>query len=179
MGGYGSTRWAWHTPKDTVEDSLTLSMPSLLRAGFFKGLGYDGNYESGSILWKNAYSDKVTSSVSYSLSGVYLHLNFTVTIRGEKRSISQTIELQYTVPNFGGKRWWFTCPLCRRRVGKLHVPPSGIYFWCRHCYDLTYKSCQESHKYDRMFSMIAAETGMPGMTGKRVEEMLKESFGDW
>jgi len=31
-------------------------------------------------------------------------------------------------------------------VGKLYLPPGGKYFGCRHCYNLTYKSCQESDK---------------------------------
>jgi len=35
---------------------------------------------------------------------------------------------------------------CRRRVAKLYVPPGGHLFGCRHCYDLTYKSSQESDK---------------------------------
>jgi hypothetical protein len=35
---------------------------------------------------------------------------------------------------------------CYRRVGKLYLPPGGRYFGCRHCYDLTYTSCQEHDK---------------------------------
>ena len=27
-------------------------------------------------------------------------------------------------------------------------------FGCRECYDLTYRSCQESHKYDNVFGHI-------------------------
>ncbi len=43
---------------------------------------------------------------------------------------------------------------CERRVGKLWLPPGAIYFGCRHCYGLTYRSCQESHKRDRMVEWI-------------------------
>lgn len=47
--------------------------------------------------------------------------------------------LTATRPRFGGLRWWFVCPLvvkgrsCKRRVGKLYLPPHGRYFGCRHC----------------------------------------------
>jgi hypothetical protein len=31
-------------------------------------------------------------------------------------------------------------------MGKLYLPPGGRYFGCRHCYGLTYRSCQEHDK---------------------------------
>jgi len=49
---------------------------------------------------------------------------------------------------------------CGRRVGKLYLPPGGRYFGCRQCHDLTYTSCQESHRYDRLFGRLAADTGV-------------------
>ncbi len=57
-------------------------------------------------------------------------------------------------------RWWFACPLvvngraCGRRVRMLYLPPNGRYFGCRGCHDLTYRSCQESHQYDRLTARI-------------------------
>ena len=39
------------------------------------------------------------------------------------------VRLQTTPTQFGGERWWFTCPLivngvaCNRRAGKLYLPP--------------------------------------------------------
>lgn len=50
----------------------------------------------------------------------------------------QKIPLTKTGCNFGGFRWWFKCPLCNKRVGKLFL--YGSVYGCRHCYDLTYKS---------------------------------------
>jgi len=47
-----------------------------------------------------------------------------------------------TAPHFGGVRYWFLCPDCKRRVGKLYKPMDSYWFACRYCYNLTYKSCQ-------------------------------------
>lgn len=47
-----------------------------------------------------------------------------------------------TVPHLGGLRYWFICPYCNRRVGTLYRPRFAVYFKCRHCYNLTYKSTQ-------------------------------------
>jgi len=44
--------------------------------------------------------------------------------------------------HFGGVRYWFLCPSCRKRIGKLYTPLSGREFKCRHCYNLTYESSQ-------------------------------------
>jgi hypothetical protein len=52
-------------------------------------------------------------------------------------------------------------------VGELHLPPHGRYFGCRHCHDLTYTSCQESRKYDRVWRMLAESTGYDPAVVKR------------
>jgi hypothetical protein len=56
----------------------------------------------------------------------------------------------------------------RSRVGKLYLPLGSRYFGCRHCHELTYASCQESHKYDTMFRYMARETGWDFETVKEV-----------
>jgi hypothetical protein len=37
----------------------------------------------------------------------------------------------------------------------------------RHCYDLTYTTCQESHKYDGLARMLARNMGCDFETAKR------------
>ena len=37
-----------------------------------------------------------------------------------------------------GTRFWFACPRCGRRVGKLYVPPGRHKALCRHCHRLRY-----------------------------------------
>ena len=66
-----------------------------------------------------------------------------------------SIDLQTTPVQFGGTRWWFTCPLrcngipCNRRCGKLYLYPGLRYFGCRHCLGLTYRSSREAHQFGR------------------------------
>ena len=79
--------------------------------------------------------------------------------------VDYRVRLVTTKPTYGGRRWWFLCPLARqdggppRRVAKLYLPPGGRYFGSREAYELTYTSCQESGKYDGLYRRLAAEIG--------------------
>jgi hypothetical protein len=55
-----------------------------------------------------------------------------------------TILLVSSVPHYGGRRWWFICPIKKTRVAKLHLPPGATQFASRNAHDLTYRSVQES-----------------------------------
>jgi hypothetical protein len=57
-------------------------------------------------------------------------------------------------------------------VRKLYLPGGGKHFGCRHCYDLTYTSCQESHKYD---SCLAAVGAPMGLSAREVGKLLKQA----
>ena len=60
--------------------------------------------------------------------------------RGEQ--VAQEVFFDMTPCNFGGYRPWLICMHCGGRVAVLYL--RGKYFACRHCHDLTYRSCQES-----------------------------------
>jgi hypothetical protein len=166
MGGSGSGRWRWHDKKTTVEECLILSAGKLARDGIIAQ-----SPGSGWLQWTNTATGERTASLGYSREMdndlVVLRLRFTVSRRdGEAVDVEEAIWLQTTPSAVGGRRWWFTCPLvvsgraCGRRVGKLYLPSGARYFGCRHCHDLTYTSCQESHRYDRLFSRLADDTGI-------------------
>ena len=88
-------------------------------------------------------------------------------------SVDVVYPMTGTYPHYGGVRWWFICPLsvngvdCRRRVGKLYIPPRQKYFGCRSCYDLSYKTRQEYDKryahisYDKIESMNQQMDALP------------------
>ena len=50
-----------------------------------------------------------------------------------------------TKPYFGGVRWWFLCPECGRRVGKLYATEARREFACRVCWDLVYECQHRKH----------------------------------
>ena len=145
--------------RKTVEECKSIDIPWLNRYGYFCGL------KTGGMEWKNAFG-KVISSIGIQVSvddsnpgENYLRLFYTQTTNstGEKTELDYKAQLVTTPCNFGGIRYWFICPLvadgkpCNRRVAKIYLPPGSKYFGCRHCYNLTYKSCKE---HDKRFDAI-------------------------
>ena len=55
-----------------------------------------------------------------------------------------TVTLVSTVPHYGGRRWWFICPIKKIRVAKVFLPLGATRFASRKAHDLTYRSVQES-----------------------------------
>ncbi len=151
MGGWGSGRWQRDDSKATVESCLALDVNYMRRKGMlFPGAG-------GTLNWTYAGTGKPSASVVYRVvclpdeeELLRLWLSYR---RQDSETIRLPIDLQPMHLHFGGLRYWFICPLlvngvaCRRRVGKLYF--CGRYFGCRRCHDLTYRSCQESHQYER------------------------------
>lgn len=155
MGGYGSGRWGFsHRKATTAEQCLSLDANRWMREGILA----PGARASG--LWQWTLSNYLTGErkctvsylVSTSADPPYCRLEYTATIDQEKHDLAYKIMLRSTPCTFGGVRWWFVCPLvvdgrpCSRQVGKLYLPPGCRYFGCRRCYQLSYKSSQESDK---------------------------------
>ena len=55
---------------------------------------------------------------------------------------NQFIEIEREPCPFGGERYYFSC-YCHRRVTKLYSANDGPWR-CRHCYGLTFRTCQEA-----------------------------------
>ena len=53
--------------------------------------------------------------------------------------IQQGVRFTYSIGSQGGKRPWFACPTCQRRVGVLYHA-DGLPFRCRICCDLVHPS---------------------------------------
>jgi hypothetical protein len=141
-----------------------------------RGILKAGVHHSGSWAWfRDESRTELTSAIGYEVNTLtkppWVRLFYTFTERQDR--LDYRIRLVTTRPRFGGLRWWFICPLlvsgrpCGRRVGKLHLPPHARYFGCRHCYDLTYTSCQESRKNDGLLRRIALDMGQDFATVKR------------
>jgi hypothetical protein len=167
LGGYGSGRKFFASPKSTVEDSLTLSAYYMQKHGLFR------SWTSGSLQWKRR--GEVFSSIGYTVGGnrETLTLSYTKTVDGQKEAIETHIRIEKGTTNFGGSRYYFLCPNCRRRYSKLYLAPGAKIFACRKCYDLTYTSCRESHKFDGLYRLIGRNLGA---SPKEIERALKERW---
>ena len=64
----------------------------------------------------------------------------------EAQLVIETIWLDHTVPHFGGKRAWFSCPQCCKRVAVLFRVDRR--FRCRKCHKLSYQT-QSWDEFDR------------------------------
>jgi len=143
-------RYYWDK-KDTVEDCRSVSISFLRKHDYLS----ENSCGSGGISWKNCYGEE-TSSIGIVISTFegekHVRFYYTVTDRnsGEKTDYDYKVQLTTTPCNFGGVRYWFICALskngvsCGRRVAKLYKAPGGNYFGCRHCYNLSYESRNES-----------------------------------
>ena len=177
MGGYGSTRWGWSQKKTQVEECLKFSIFSIkdyLKPGF-RGASYwyRGERKVASIRYRVLGEDTPTS----------VRLDYSITKHiGEKTNLDYCVQLTTTPLAWGGERYWLICPLtingqpCSRRVGCLYLPPNGQYFGCRHCYNLTYRSSQESGQFKSFYESLAAtmQVEYPGINSRDVRYLLED-----
>ena len=132
MGGYGSGQYQSYDAKDTVEDSIILSIFEFTRAG---------------IRWDSTCSGMITigkSSMQFAVNDNQIRLVYRVSKgKYEGETFNYTIALARTVPNYGGYRLWWECPRCSKRCGKLYLAPSERRYLCRTCANVTYESTRE------------------------------------
>lgn len=145
----------WSYSNKTEADSL-----KKISIVFLKEHGYLSGWCSGTMTWsrngEKTGSINIQSEISESQQ--YLRITYTQTDNdtSEKNDFDYKIPLTTTLCHYGGKRYWFICPwykngvYCGKRVGVLYK--NGDYFACRHCYDLTYESCNAS-RFSRLFNV--------------------------
>lgn len=151
----------YYDKKNTVEESRRISM------GRLRGWDYLKGFVAGRLSWKDGWGNesRIGITVITSSSSPRMQLNYTVTkYNGEKKDYDYSVELMTSPCRFGGKRYWFVCPLvksglpCRRRISVLYCPPGGGYYGCRHCHDLTYSARQEhNHRFAALGKMFDYE----------------------
>jgi hypothetical protein len=124
-----------------------------IQTWWLKKNGYlSSGFHYGGIKWTNPWSGKepsISFTTSIECGDDHVRLYYTQTdAEGNKQDLDYKIPLTTTPCYFGGKRYWFTCPwyandkYCGRRVGVLYL--GGKHFACRHCYNLTYDSRNET-----------------------------------
>lgn len=150
MGGYNSGQ---RGGRPTIEDGLTISLPMMMQRGWVR----DGQAGSGTQSWSRNGEPFASIGHSFDMRDreqAWVKLAYQWTPHGgEPQSVKEHIPLTYTVPHYGGRRWWFLCPATGRRVGKLHLPPGGGKFASRAAWRLGYRS-QRVGQRDRPFEKL-------------------------
>lgn len=145
MGGSGSGTWYRHSKKDTTNDYYHWNIRNLVKGGFLQ----EGIRRSGTTTWSTIRMGitQLGSSVSFTVNPLdndnkYVQVQYSNS--KTKEFFDYKISFTTTYPNYGGKRWWWICPItkCGRRVGVLYL--TNKYFACRHCLNLSYESQNES-----------------------------------
>ena len=132
-------RYRWDK-KQTVESALQLSIFKLNRWGLLR------NGAASTLTWTRSLTGKKSKvGISVKMGDLpYIRLYYTTTRQnGETIDSDYRIGLTWTACRYGGKRFWFICPGCLKRVGILYLAGESVQFQCRECSDLTYESCKE------------------------------------
>ena len=86
------------------------------------------------------------------------HAAIQLRYRIDDRDESYHLWLRYTEPQYGGRRWWFVCPLTRDRVAKLYLPPGQNRFASRRAYGLAYSSSRKSRSKSKTLDALLRYT---------------------
>lgn len=172
---FDSGRGVWNRKK-RVDEVRSIDILDLQRNKVFS--------RGSNMRWTASWSwnGKVVASVSYQLEGSIgepsgLRFTYSITDNNPDRmkAYNYIIPVVSTRCNFGGKRWWYICPLivngdsCLRRCRILYLPPGTEYFGCRECHQLSYESKQRHRekfyeKYEKPFKTIMAINDKLGRT---------------
>lgn len=166
MGGFGSGRRRYPA-KTTVQDCKSLDANDYARWGCFKS----GN-RSGTSRWTR--NGNVTGAC-----GHYVQINdddpfirFSYNYNGiEHQDVK--VSLSAYAPGFGGKRYFFVCPVCGNRKRTLHIMQGEIA--CRLCHNLTYENCNQSHYFDGIYRQWAEGLKVPWADVKKRLSMMERA----
>jgi len=157
--------------KSTVEKAWQIDMKT-----FSKKVNLE-SYSCGNITWNSALGNK--ASIGWSVNDSHsIRLYYTNTnYYGVKRNFDYEVRIETTPCNYGGKRWWFLCPVCFRRCRVIYLPPGQGVFACRICHNLSYKSQQEGKNYfkilmDAMLNLPAWERQLIRTRSSRKRQKL-------
>ncbi len=154
--------------KMEADNLIRLSVYYLNKNGFFKGL------VSGDIF---VICDGVENSYYILVSTLnrnapYAHFSYaSLQPNGEYKDFGYYVDLVTTPCRYGGRRFWFLCPLtvngvyCGKRIGVLYMRDG--YLGCRNCHCLTYKS--------RKVSSIAKIFARLDASNARIRRKLKKT----
>jgi hypothetical protein len=121
----------------------------IIAIGSIRSFLQKGECLTGTISFNEGRFPIVITVDSSKLWDAFVELIHLTRDEGEgDRVITDRIQLAWTSPTYGGRRWWFLCPRTGRRTTKLFLPNGGWHFWSRQAYGLGY-ACQREGRFDR------------------------------
>ncbi len=154
MGGRGSGRRSSFCTKPETNDAMPLDIRMIVR----KGMLVSGN----SLTWRWLKNGQEVASISIRLGPHDMVLSYCRKRSGEV--VEQQVQVETSPCHLGGRRHWFTCPRCSKRVAVLYVPVR--YFACRRCGGLGYATQREgagdraATKADKIRKRLGWEDGI-------------------
>ena len=146
MGGLGSGRQGGQV---TIEDCgscrlSTKSLRQLLR------VPAGGNIH---LLYR-ADSDHLSVAIDVRPNAGYLRLQHPSRVENRTEPMDYTVGLVSTEVGFGGRRWWFLCPVSGRRCAVLYLPRGAYKFGSAKGYGLAYGVTRLA-THDRLWHRMA------------------------
>ncbi|TRY30727.1 hypothetical protein [Aliiglaciecola sp. M165] len=139
MGGRGSGSYCrYYTKTNLTTDYLALDMRVIGKTPWLHSKHYM------TYSWNVSGNEQAQILMAAEKDCLKLRYTFTPS-NGEPIEIVDYIPINKKSCNFGGERYYFDCPDCRKNVLLLYA---GKYFRCRHCLGLVHPSVNES-KLDR------------------------------
>ncbi|MEC4747455.1 hypothetical protein [Methylomicrobium sp. Wu6] len=172
MGGFGSGR---KFGADCTEDCRSIDIRRWQREGYLT----PGQY----LDWQWLRNGERVAAIGVKVESGQLRLIYSYHRNGDEwESLDYPVRLQTTACNYGGLRYWFTCPAvgCGRRVAVLYL--GGKYFACRHCYRLAYKSQREtaddraSRRADKIRDKLGWHRGILNLPGGKPKGMHWKTY---
>jgi hypothetical protein len=143
VGGFGSGR---HGAPPTAEATAAFVLAIKTLAPLFR----QGQCLTGSLGFDDGrFPVMVTVDLTDAWNCFVELIHQTRDLREGDRIVTRRVELAWTVPTYGGRRWWFLCPRTGRKVTKLFLPNGGWHFWSRQAYGLGY-ACQRDDRFGRL-----------------------------
>ena len=161
MGGSGSGDWYRWDSKTTTESQYNIDIRWMRKQRYLRPGA------AGLLSW--TCRGVASGLIGFRVETDRLVLNYRIRQNGgEWENIEDEIFFTWTPCNYGGNRQWFLCPGCNRRVAVVY---GGKYYRCRHCYDLTYSSQQESRP-DRLMRKARKIRARLGASNSFMEPIL-------
>ena len=129
MGGYGSGEWQ-QRKRGTVEEHLAVRIGELQR---------ERALTPGTVVEIRA-GDRFSAEVEAEEHRLVFRYAVGRKGRDQWTRYAVPVPVSWTACNYGGRRPWFHCPKCSRRVSILYPASPGYHLRCRRCSGLLYEA---------------------------------------